>query len=144
LPQRKPLPHGRPFSAEAVYFITVCAAHRSVNTLAFPEVAPALWREWCRYGERGACYPILFVVMPDHVHGLFRFPVDREMVQVVSAWKRLTSRRHGVAWQRDFFDHRLRREESFEEKAAYIRLNPQRAGLVTDAAAWPYVWTNAR
>ena len=140
LPQRKSLPHGRPYHSESVYFITVCAARRGINTLAVPEVAPLLWQAWCGYAERGICHPLLFVVMPDHTHGLFRFSVEREMATIVASWKRLTSRRHGVGWQRDFFDHRLRNEESFDEKAAYIRGNPQRAGLAPNASAWPYAW----
>jgi hypothetical protein len=41
-------------------------------------------------------------------------------------------------WQRDFFDHRLRDDESFEEKAAYILNNPVRAGLVNRFEDWPY------
>ena len=33
-------------------------------------------------------------------------------------------------WQKDFFDHVLRSEESDEEKWHYVRENPVRAGLV--------------
>ena len=141
LPQRHPLPHAQPYAWDAVYFITVCAARRGVNMLALPEIAPNLWQAWCGYAERQACVPLLFVVMPDHVHGLFRFPVEPGMAATIGAWKRLTSRLHGVVWQRDFFDHRLRSDESYEEKAAYIRANPVRMGLVSDAASWPYVWS---
>jgi hypothetical protein len=39
-----------------------------------------------------------------------------------------------------FFDHRVRSEESLEEKACYIRLNPVRAGLITCPDDWPYFW----
>lgn len=140
LPQRHSLPHAQPHAWEAVYFISVCAEGRGVNTLARPEIAPNLWQVWLGYSERQACSPLLFVVMPDHVHGLFRFPVEPGMEATVSAWKRLTSRRYGIEWQRDFFDHRLRSDESFEEKAAYIRANPVRKDLVSEAASWPYVW----
>ena len=140
LPQRHSLPHAQPYAWDAVYFITICAERRGVNTLALPLIAPLLWQEWCGYAERAACSPLLFVVMPDHVHGLFRFPVEPGMEATVNAWKRLTARQSGVAWQRDFFDHRLRSDESFEQKAAYIRDNPVRKGLVSDVAAWPYVW----
>ena len=140
LPQRTSLPHDQPYAWDAIYFITINAAQRGVNTLALPMIAPALWLAWQGYAERQACAPLLFVVMPDHVHGFFRFPVEPGMASTVAAWKRLTARRYGAEWQRDFFDHRLRSDESFEEKAAYIRENPVRKGLVTEAAAWPYVW----
>ena len=41
-------------------------------------------------------------------------------------------------WQRRFFDHVLRSEESYAQKWEYVRDNPVRAGLVTDADDWPY------
>ena len=140
LPQRHPLSHGQPYAWDAVYFITIVAAQRGVNSLAVPQLAPLLWQEWNGYAEIQACAPLLFVVMPDHVHGLFRFSVEPGMATTVRAWKRLIARRYGVTWQRDFFDHRLRNDESFDEKVAYIRDNPVRKELVAAAAAWPYAW----
>jgi hypothetical protein len=43
-----------------------------------------------------------------------------------------------IAWQRNFFDHRLRHDESLDEKVAYIRENPVRAGLIAEGEEWPY------
>jgi len=140
LPQRIGLPHGQPYVWNAISFITVCAADRGINTLALPSIAPALWEAWLGYAARGSCAPLLFVVMPDHVHGLFRFSVEPGMSATLGAWKRLTARRYGIAWQRDYFDHRLRNDESLTEKAAYIRNNPLRKGLVSAGADWPYIW----
>jgi hypothetical protein len=39
-----------------------------------------------------------------------------------------------------FFDHRLRRDESFGQKADYILHNPVRAGFVEKIEDWPYIW----
>jgi len=60
--------------------------------------------------------------------------------KIVSSWKRWTARELGIRWQRDFFEHRLRHEESRREKADYILANPVRKGLVNNAAEWPYVF----
>ncbi len=60
--------------------------------------------------------------------------------QIVTSWKRWTARELGIQWQRDFFEHRLRREESRREKADYILANPVRKGLVKEARDWPYVF----
>ena len=46
----------------------------------------------------------------------------------------------GISWQRDFFEHRLRKDESFRQKADYILLNPVRAGLTRNPNDWPYVF----
>ncbi len=140
LPQRKTLPHGRPYFAESPFFITIHAEARDRNVLALPDLAPRLWEEWLGYARIGRCHPSLFLVMPDHVHGLFFFPVSEVMQKVVSAWKRITARRYGVQWQRDFFDHRIRNDEERMEKADYILMNPVRKGLVETPDTWPYVW----
>jgi putative transposase len=140
LPVRKTLPHGRPFFPESPFFITIHATARERNVLATPNLAPRLWEEWLAYANLGRCFPALFLVMPDHVHGLFTFPQSEIMQNVISAWKRLTALRYGVSWQRDFFDHRIRNDEERLKKADYILTNPVRKGLVETPEAWPYVW----
>jgi putative transposase len=77
--------------------------------------------------------------MPDHVHFLASFPPDGRMEDVVARWKRYTSTHAKIRWQRDFFDHRLRSDESFGEKADYILENPVRAGLIDHFEKWPFV-----
>ena len=64
------------------------------------------------------------------------------MQKSISDWKRYTCTHGGIDWQRDFFDHRLRKDEGYTEKAHYIRMNPVRAGLVARPEDWPYVWEN--
>lgn len=78
--------------------------------------------------------------MPDHLHALVSCPPDEGLKKVVSAWKRFTARETGIEWQKGFFDHRLRADESFEDKAHYIRHNPVRKGLATTPEAWPHQW----
>jgi putative transposase len=83
--------------------------------------------------------------MPDHAHLLLSFPEGGKRIQtVVSKWKGWTTKTIGIRWQRDFFEHRLRREESFREKADYILDNPLRAGLISRAEDWPYVFIAER
>lgn len=82
----------------------------------------------------------LLVLMPDHLHALISFPQNREMRKVVSNWKEIAAKKTGVRWQRDFFDHRLRSDESYAEKAHYIRMNPVRKNLVATPSDWPFVW----
>jgi putative transposase len=42
-------------------------------------------------------------------------------------------------WQKGFFDHVLRSEESYGQKWNYVRDNPVRAGLVKEWNKWPFV-----
>lgn len=59
---------------------------------------------------------------------------------VISKWKEWTAKSLKVKWQRDFFEHRFRRDESFDEKVDYVRANPVRAGLVADEEDWPHIF----
>jgi hypothetical protein len=45
-----------------------------------------------------------------------------------------------VHWQEDFFEHRLRNDETARQKGDYILANPVRAGLVAKPGDWPHVW----
>jgi putative transposase len=71
--------------------------------------------------------------MPDHVHLLL---ADRDVVQFVRLFKgRITplasSKEPGRRlWQRSFYDHALRGDESIRDVAIYIWENPVRAGMV--------------
>jgi REP-associated tyrosine transposase len=79
--------------------------------------------------------------MPDQVHLLVSFPESGKRVQtIISKWKEWTAKTLGIDWQRDFFEHRLRNDESYREKANYIWANPVRAGLVSQIEEWPFVF----
>jgi hypothetical protein len=41
-------------------------------------------------------------------------------------------------WQKGFFDHVLRSDESYSQKWEYVRENPVRAGLAKTLEDWPY------
>ena len=81
--------------------------------------------------------------MPDHIHWLFglgcRLTLGRVMARM-KAQSRETLASIGLVWQRDFFEHRLRAEESAEDYARYVFLNPYRAGTVAIAEIWRGWW----
>lgn len=84
-----------------------------------------------------------YVIMPDHVHFFVRRPDDLELGRWIGMLKQALSKHIALAgtspiWQRGFFDHVLRNDESYAQKWNYVRENPVRAGLVTKADDWPY------
>jgi putative transposase len=147
LPIRKRLPHDRPLwlrPEDSTFFITICCAPRDKNQLCNPETSAAVFESVAFRLTRGDWWVHLLLLMPDHLHMLVVFAPDKEMKKVVSQWKENTAKRIGIQWQRDFFDHRLRKEESVREKADYALNNPIRKGLVTRIEDWPYVWMPER
>ncbi len=142
LPRRKILSHDVPdwVSDGTTFFITINTVPRGENQLAIPKAAQSLMESMIFRIEREQWWPRLMLCMPDHLHALITFAPDQAMQKVVRDWKRYTARNAGIRWQRDFFDHRIRNEESLVEKWNYIVQNPVRANLVTSAEEWSYVW----
>ncbi len=141
LSSRKKLPHTPPgwVRHDAIYSITICALPRRINHLCHVDLANQLFESIEFNRERGTWWPFLVLLMPDHLHGLISFHPDHGVKKTIVDWKHYTSRYLGIPWQRDFFDHRLRRNESYDEKAAYIRMNPVRGILANDPSDWPYI-----
>jgi REP-associated tyrosine transposase len=141
---RQRLPHDVPLwidPSKEEYFITVCCKNRGHNLLAHPAVGQSLLETIKYRHDRGVWYAHLSLVMPDHVHLILSFPEIGKRVQtIVSKWKEWSAKSLKIDWQRDFFEHRLRQEESLREKADYILANPVRAGLVEKIEDWPYVF----
>jgi putative transposase len=138
---RRALPHDPPHfigTSDAIFFITICCQPKGTNQLCHPKIAIILFDAARFYCERHFWGIPILLLMPDHLHMLACFAPDRSMKKVISNWKRYTTTHARIRWQRDFFDHRLRNDESFHEKANYILQNPMRAGLIGRADDWPY------
>jgi putative transposase len=88
---------------------------------------------------------IVYCFMPDHFHVLIEGTSDdADLQEFVRIWKQQTSfdvkRDFGVKlWQRGYYEHILRGDESLEKVARYILENPVRKGLVQSPDEYPYL-----
>ncbi len=128
-----------------VFFLTACVRDRS-PVLADPRIALILIDAWQQAPALHGWLIGRYVVMPDHVH-VFASPYTdgaKSLSVFMKCWKTSTAVRIRRAclpdfrWQREFFDHVLRSDESFTQKWEYVRQNPVRARLVADPDSWPY------
>ena len=134
-PQRRFLPHCMPSWVEdhSLYFITICALPRGYNQLCRNKLSELLWKS-VLYREKLEYWLVhYFLFMPDHLRGIFSFNAIYGLENSITLWKRYTASRFDIKWQRDFFDHRLRSDESLEHKIEYISMNPVRKGFVEKA-----------
>jgi putative transposase len=91
------------------------------------------------------------VVLPEHLHALWRLPVDdgdtasRWALLKQSFGKRLEEL--GVLappagarrlWQRRFWEHRIENDSDLQRHVDYIHFNPVKHGWVLRARDWPY------
>ena len=83
--------------------------------------AQALLSAARNYHEAAKWWCHLFLLMPDHMHAMLVFPSQSSMSVVIRNWKRATARLHGVQWQDNYFDHRIRNDDESAKTWAYIR-----------------------
>ena len=93
---------------------------------------------------------LAFVVMPDHLHWLFRLNGSRTLSSTVGTMKSYSTRhlnavlkRRGRIWQPGFYDHAIRSDEVLVHVARYIVANPLRAKIVNSIqqySLWDCVW----
>jgi type I restriction enzyme R subunit len=77
-----------------------------------------------------------FVIMPNHVHVLFRLHDGRRLEEIVKLWKGFSAReinrlmgKSGSFWQADYWDRMIRNPGHFNRCMEYIRENPAKANL---------------
>jgi REP-associated tyrosine transposase len=125
---------------EPLFYITCCTLdRRPIRELGAAHSA------FARYGEYAQERNIAvgrYVLMPDHFHLFVKGDADFMLSRWVGGLKRAMAVelgcRAGELWQPGFFDHTLRSDESYDGKWNYVRENPVRAGLVSNADEWPY------
>ena len=95
-----------------------------------------------------ACDPfetLALVVMPDHLHCIWRLPQGDTNFSVRWEWvKKRTARalhcgtRAASVWQPRFWEHLIRDEADLARHVDYIHFNPVKHGWVLRARDWPY------
>jgi putative transposase len=131
------------FPSNPLYFITCCTYRRRPH-LANDRVHEAFVKFSKRARNDFAVAVGRYVILPDHLHLFVALPHDVKLGEWVGTLKRVLARsveRSGSSdplWQRGFFDHVLRSNESYAQKWTYVRENPVRAGLVKSADDWPF------
>jgi putative transposase len=130
-----------------VFFVTACTYRRRpllANDTVHNAFACFSRRAYAEHGVAVGRY----VIMPDHIHLFVSRPDDFQLGRWMGMLKQClekalaspTGRRlqKTPLWQRGFFDHVVRSEESYGPKWEYVHDNPLRAGLVTSVDDWPY------
>lgn len=90
------------------------------------------------------CDAHVYLFMPDHGH-LVLGGQDEEsrVLDAVDGFKQrsgywLSKNRPKIHWQKDYYDHSIRRQEEIEKQIRYVLDNPVRKGLVDDWKKYPF------
>ena len=118
------------YSSNGAYYITICTKNRGclfgkiingkmiLNNIG--KIIKQCWYDLPNHYEN--CTLDEFVIMPDHVHGLF---------EMIRGFKTFSSRKINkiqnsfhFQWQRDYFEHIIRNENELNIKRKNIINNP--------------------
>lgn len=155
---------GYDYSKAGAYFVTVCAWNREClfgdvagGEIRLNEYGTVVVEEWQRSGTiRKEIVLDVFVVMPNHIHGIIMISDDNHGSVGVTGRSPLQIRPHGPSkrslgsffagfkssvtkrinelrdnpecpvWQRNYYDHVIRTEDSLNRIRDYIHYNPAR------------------
>lgn len=142
---------GYDYSRPGWYFVTVCTLNRARCLCAIAKTDASIDRvgaavlsgpqvEFSAYGKVvdrvSSQMPTVekYMIMPDHVHIMFRIPEPQDgpmgtsaptLPGLVGYWKRKITRQCGVSlWQRTYHDHIVRDEADYQRVWSYIETNP--------------------
>ncbi|MBI2485942.1 MAG: transposase [Deltaproteobacteria bacterium] len=131
--------------SDFVYFITICAASKQpyfLNDRIANTIADGMELRRINKEIKLFCY----CIMPDHLHILLSLTEDyqKRLQDWVCAFKRYTAKVIGKSfgikplWQKNFYDHIVRKEESLLKITEYIVNNSVRKGMVSNWEEYPY------
>ncbi|MEW6502126.1 MAG: REP-associated tyrosine transposase [Thermodesulfobacteriota bacterium] len=148
-PGCKALRHGRHSAPGIIYHVTTSTLDRYPYFRDFPS-GRLVVREMRRLEEEGHVDSLAWVLMPDHLHWLFRLKGRSSLAQAMGMIKGRSAftlnrrlHRRGPIWQKAFYEHAMRADEDLVATARYIVANPVRAGVVQrvmDYPLWDAVW----
>jgi len=87
----------------------------------------------------------VYCFMPDHQHMIITGTNDEvDLLKAIINYKQKTGfwmskNKVGASWQKDFYDHIIRKEEKLATHVRYILDNPARKGLVSDWQDYPFI-----
>ena len=129
------------YRAGGTYFFTV-VAHQRQKILTDNAVRLALRQAVLAVRERYPFEILAWVLMPDHLHAIWRLPENDAAYS--ERWRQIKRRsqyligRDVRLWQKRFWEHTIRSETDFARHFDYLHFNPVKHGYTTQVAAWPF------
>lgn len=138
---------GYDYSSFGYYYITICTIYRELFFDEFPELKDIVYKQWQRLPEKFINIDLdEFVIMPNHIHGIIVIndvsrggvtpPLQKmqkpTLGQIIGYLKYQSTKQinkirnaQGVPfWQRNYYEHIIRNQESLDRIRNYIRSNP--------------------
>jgi putative transposase len=127
-----------------IYSVTICSYKKSKTFVNRDTVSESL-KHLEKSAHRHNLQVLAYCFMPDHLHILVGSNnIQVSLINFIKYFKQKTGyefkkKHHIKLWQKSFYDHILRKEESVIDLVKYIFNNPVRKGLVTEFREYPFL-----
>lgn len=132
-------------SSPNLYYAITTVTHGRVPLFRDFNTARLVINHLNQHDAEGITETLCYVLMPDHLHWMFKLKDKLALSQTVKRLKGRTAihinqylKRQGSVWQKDYFEHQIRCEKDLLNQARYIIANPLRAGLVESVKEYPH------
>ena len=134
------------YTQDGLYFVTICIQNRehllgeitNGQHIVYDsgKMVDSIWKNLDKYFNGVKTYE--FVIMPNHVHGIIGLENSSlNLSEIIRRFKTFTTRQYikhvdysqwqpfcKRLWQRNYYDHIIRNEQSLEKLRIYIENNP--------------------
>jgi REP element-mobilizing transposase RayT len=127
------------YSSDGAYFVTICTIDRLKLITAVNRAL--LENELLKLEKRFPGVKVdFYVFMPNHCHVILLFSnVTKSLPSIIQAYKSITTLQlkktgyHGTRfWQKNYYEHVIRDDESLNRIREYIQLNPDKEHIDRD------------
>ncbi len=114
------------------------------DSLQEPEIVDVFISSLTSIAKKTSCVIPVYCFMPDHQHLIVTGMCgSADVWKTVVHYKQKTGfwmsvNKPGMKWQKDFYDHIIRRESDIVTQVRYILDNPVRKGLVSSWHEYPF------
>ena len=131
------------YKGRRAYFI-ICNTKDGIKVFHSKEIVDIHLKILKEASLRNGFEVIVYCFMPDHLHFLNIGNNDKSnLITFIKCYKQVSGFAHKKKmgldlWQKSYYDHILRKEESIEDIVRYILENPVRKDLVNNARDYPF------
>ena len=131
------------YQGTAIVAFTLCIKNREI-IFQNPELVDTFIGFLKEIAAKYNCKIPIYCFMPDHLHMIVTGTDDEvDLLKVIAGFKQrtgfwLSQNKIGAQWQKDFYDHVIKKDESLSTNVKYILDNPVRKGIVMEWQEYPY------
>jgi putative transposase len=136
------------YSKPGYYYFITTSTYKKANFLNTKQHFEIIFNSLKFLEKKGRIELHFVIVMPDHIHAVLKLLEDQTLKYIMRSFKGYTGNMikqsldvtNQHIWQSQYYDHLIRKNESYTEIMKYCLYNPVRKGIVKEPQDYPFWW----